>query len=83
MKKFRQLSEQLDVSSPHGPQAGRFASGVAKKVIPTTVQATPKSRQEVPMESAPQAGEDITNPPSPELVRKNGKPKPADAILAY
>jgi hypothetical protein len=42
MKKFRQLSEQLDISSEHGPNAGRFASGRAKKVITTQPQATPR-----------------------------------------
>jgi hypothetical protein len=77
MKKFRQLSEQLDISSEHGPNAGRFASGGAKKVITTQPQATP--RREVD-EDAPEAGEDINNQPSPALVRKNGKIKPADAL---
>ena len=77
MKKFRQLSEQLDVSSEHGPNAGRFASGAAKKVISTQPQATP--RREVD-EAAPEAGDDINNQPSPALVRKNGKIKSADAL---
>jgi len=77
MKTFRQLSEQLDVSSEHGPNAGRFASGGPKKVITTQPQATP--RREVD-ENAPEAGDDITNQPSPTLVRKNGKIKSADAL---
>jgi hypothetical protein len=77
MKTFRQLSEQLDVSSEHGPNAGRFASGGAKKVITTQPQVTP--RREVD-ENAPEAGDDITNQPSPALVRKNGKIKSADAL---
>lgn len=48
MKKFRQLSEQLDVSSEHGPNAGRFSSGASKKAYKAQPLATP--RQEVKME---------------------------------
>jgi len=77
MKKFRQLSEQLDMPSANGRAAGRFSSGASKKVIPTQTQATP--RREVD-EASPEAGEDINNQPSPALVRKNGKVKTADAL---
>lgn len=81
MKKFRQLSEQLDISSDHGPNAGRFSSGAAKKPIKTEIQASP--RQEVPMESVEQVDEvvttdlkqDLTSLDSGSFKKKHGKSK--------
>lgn len=83
MKKFRQLSEQLDVSSEHGPQAGRFASGSPKKVVRTQPLVTPKSREEVPMESVVPVEEvvgthvkqDMTTLDSKAFKQKHGKSK--------
>jgi hypothetical protein len=81
MKKFRQLSEQLDVSSEHGPNAGRFSTGPAKKPSKTEIQATP--RQEVAMESVEQVDEvvtadlkqDLSSLDSSSFKKKHGKSK--------